>query len=52
MRLAKLLFIHLLTEYDVEWEDRVEGHPPSFQIEGQNLPNLSQKIRFRAKTKQ
>jgi hypothetical protein len=39
------VFSILLSEYDIKWDGKqLEQHPASFEIEGQFLPNLQQKI--------
>ncbi|KAI0455767.1 cytochrome P450 monooxygenase [Xylaria acuta] len=48
VKLAKLVFAEILLDYEFQWEGDVQTkHPASFEVEGQFLPNLSQKIRIR-----
>jgi hypothetical protein len=44
------VFIILLREYDFKWDGKAKKeHPASYEIEGQFLPNLTQRICIKAK---
>jgi hypothetical protein len=48
-----MTFAILLSEYEFKWDGKqLEQHPVSFEIEGQCLPNLQQKICIRKKQTQ
>jgi cytochrome P450 len=50
IKLAKLVFMVLLTEFEFQADgEPLSQHPPSFEVEGQFLPNLQQKIQIRAR---
>ncbi|RMZ66215.1 ent-kaurene oxidase [Pyrenophora seminiperda CCB06] len=52
IRLAKMVFMVLLSEYEFKWDGKPPtAHPASFEIEGQFLPNLQQRVCFRKKEK-
>lgn len=44
VRTVKMIFTKLILEYDIKWEGQVKQKPPPMRIEGQFIPNLSQKI--------
>ena len=41
---VKMVMATLLLNYDIEWDGQVQGRPAPTMIEGQFIPNLSQKV--------
>ncbi|CAI6334293.1 unnamed protein product [Periconia digitata] len=44
VRLMKLVIAKLLLDYDIEWDRKMQDRPRPVHIEGQFVPNMSQKI--------
>ena len=43
----KVIFIHLVTKYDVKYSDGVESRPPDFQQNTDSMPNLMTVLLFK-----
>ncbi|KAI0388401.1 cytochrome P450 [Xylariaceae sp. FL0594] len=50
VRLIKIIFTKLLTEYDFRSEWKGDGMPPGFQFEGSEVPNIKARISFRKRS--
>ncbi|MCJ1380212.1 hypothetical protein MMC17_003315 [Xylographa soralifera] len=44
IRLIKIVFTKLITEYDISWDRTQPGQPPRFKMEGLSTPNPSQRV--------
>ncbi|KAI1457505.1 cytochrome P450 [Annulohypoxylon moriforme] len=47
VRLVKLTIAKLLLDYEIKWDNEAQKRPPPVNVEGQFVPNMSQKISFK-----